>query len=249
MINIKNSKEIELMVKGGKILSQILNILIKKSKPGIQLIELDKIAEEYIISHGAEISFKKVPGFKWTICACVNDVVVHGIPNSYRIKKGDVVGIDCGVYYSGFHTDSAWTIAVENNEEKIDNFLDTGKKALKLAIKQVKQGNYIFDISKTIQDTVENAGYSVVRTLVGHGVGRSLHEEPEVPGFVSKQRELTTKLIPGMVIAIEVIYNMGGPEVIYKGNDGWTIGTKDGRISGLFEATVAVTSHGCLVLT
>ncbi|MCL4339295.1 type I methionyl aminopeptidase [Patescibacteria group bacterium] len=275
MIHLKTVEEIEKMKKGGKILHDVLGILVKEAKLGVSLISLDQMAERLIVERGGTSSFKRVKGYHWTICSCVNDVVVHGIPDEYKIKTGDIVGIDCGVYFEGFHTDAAWTVSVGNSDSKVKKFLDTGEAAFRKAISQVKLGNYIYDISKAIQDTVEKeGGYGVSRTLVGHGVGRQLHEEPEVPGYVSSPstsfhkfnrmdnlreedeklreqsiRESTPRLVPGLVIAIEVIYNMGSPDVVYKGNDGWTIVTKDGKISGLFEATVAVTSHGCVVLT
>jgi methionyl aminopeptidase len=193
----------------------------------------------------------------------VNDVVVHGIPGDYILRKNDILGIDCGVYYQGFHTDCAWSIIVGNKktypESKItkdqiglsleEKFLNTGRLAWQKAIMKVKKDNHIYDISHTIQETIESQEYSVVKSLVGHGVGRDLHEAPEIPGTTKGKRESTPKIIPGMVLAVEVIYNLGSPDVVYKGNDGWTIATKDGTISGLFESTVAVTSHGSYVLT
>ncbi len=248
MIQLKNSQEVETMREGGKILTDVLSYLFHTLRVGMKLSTLDRIATEEIIKRGGEPSFKKVKGYKWTICACINDVVVHGIPDDYEIKSGDVVGLDCGVYYKGFHTDAAWTEKIKN-EEEIDRFLLVGQIALKEAIKQVKPGNYIYDISKSIQDNVESAGYSVVRSLVGHGVGRKLHEDPEIPGVAILPRLQTPKIIEGMTLAIEIIYNAGKSEVILSENDGWTIRTKDGKISGLFEATVAVTNHGCVLLS
>ncbi len=256
MIQLKNSQEVETMREGGKILTDVLSYLFHTLHVGMKLSTLDRIATEEIIKRGGEPSFKKVKGYKWTICACINDVVVHGIPDDYEIKSGDVVGLDCGVYYKGFHTDAAWTKKVQSSKFKvqsknneIDKFLDIGEKALKEAIKQVKPGNYIYDISKSIQDNVESAGYSVVRSLVGHGVGRKLHEDPEIPGVAILPRLQTPKIVEGMTLAIEVIYNAGKSEVILSESDGWTIRTKDGKISGLFEATVAVTNHGCILLS
>lgn len=248
MIQLKNSQEVETMREGGKILTDVLSYLFHTLHVGMKLSTLDRIATEEIIKRGGEPSFKKVKGYKWTICACINDVVVHGIPDDYEIKSGDVVGLDCGVYYKGFHTDAAWTEIIKN-EEGIDRFLLVGQIALKEAIKQVKPGNYIYDISKSIQDNVESAGYSVVRSLVGHGVGRKLHEDPEIPGVAILPRLQTPKIVEGMTLAIEVIYNAGKSEVILSESDGWTIRTKDGKISGLFEATVAVTNHGCILLS
>ena len=176
-------------------------------------------------------------------------MVVHGIPGSYAFKKGDVVGVDCGVYYKGFHTDMSETISVEREKDEVDEFLKTGKEALNEAIKVATSGNRIGHISKTIQDIVEKkGGYSVVRSLIGHGVGRSLHEEPEVPGYLIDDIEKTLALKAGMTIAIEVIYNKGGREIVLD-RDGWTIRTKDGGLGGLYERTVAVTKNGPVVLT
>jgi methionyl aminopeptidase len=252
MITIKTEEEIKIMQTGGKILKDVLRILFDNVKEGVKLSDIDKLAEKEITERGGLPSFKKVKGYRWTICGCVNEVVVHGIPGDYRIRDGDVVGIDCGVYYKGFHTDSAHTIRINTGNRKkdeIDTFLEVGESALKKAIMQVQLGKRIYDISKTISENIEKAGYSVVRNLVGHGVGKNLHEEPEIPGFVSKKRENTPELKKGMTLAIEVIYNIGTPEILYDQSDGWTIVTKDGKISGLFEATVALTSHGCIVLT
>lgn len=253
MIHLKTSSEIEVMRQGGKILTDVLQLLMAHVEVGMTLLELDALAEKEILKRGAKPSFKLVPGYNWTICACINDVVVHGIPNDYVLKRGDVVGIDCGVYYKGFHTDSAWTVFLKDkgnkSEKSIDNFLKTGIKALENGIQKAKKGNYVYDISSALQKTVEDQGYSIVKTLVGHGVGKKLHEDPEVPGYVRGKRETTPELTEGLTLAIEVIYNMGKEEIEYKGNDGWTIATRDGTISGLFEATVAISSHGCLVLT
>jgi len=170
------------------------------------------------------------------------------------LKPGDVVGIDCGVFYKGFHTDMSETIKVKSSKLKVqsdavDLFLKTGKRALEEAIRVAIVGNHVGHISKTIQAIVEGAGYSVVRSLVGHGVGRSLHEEPEIPGFLSGNIEKTPLLKEGMVIAIEVIYNMGKADVSYRSSDGWTIQTADGSISAVFERSVAITGDGPLPLT
>lgn len=253
MIDLKTPEEIATMQKGGVILHKILTRLLSGANPGVTLSHLDKLAGELMKKNGVRPSFKMVKGYRWNICTCINDVVVHGIPDNYSLQEGDLIGIDCGVFFEGFHTDHAWTkIIGDGQKEDISvkkRFLEVGQNALKNAIEQVQPGNYIYDISKAIQDTVETGGYSVVRSLVGHGVGRLLHEEPEVPGFVQRKRESYPKIIPGMVLAIEVIYNLGSPDIISKGDDGWTIATKDGKISGLFEVTVGVSSHGCIVLT
>lgn len=258
MIQIKNNKELEKMAIGGKILAEVVSAVVNYVKVGVSELDLDSLAEKMIRARGGEPGFKKVPGYHHTLCMATNDVVVHGIPTAYLFKEGDVVGIDCGVYYQGFHTDMAQTLHVKNQksnfkyqkEDDIDQFLKTGEKALEEAIKQAKAGNHVGDISKTIQSIVEGAGYCVVRSLIGHGVGRQLHEEPEVPGFLShKNIAKTPMLLKGMTIAIEVIYNMGNADVMYGNKDRWTIKTADRSLSGLFERTVAITEKGPVVLT
>lgn len=256
MIDIKNDKEIESMTTGGKILAEVLWEVLDAIVPGVTEIELDKLAEKRIREKGGESGFKKVKGYKHTICVSTNDVVVHGVPSTYAIRAGDVVGIDCGVYYNGLHTDMSETLRVKNQKIKIKNkkdavdlFLEIGKRALVEGMKQAKVGNRVGHISKTIQGIVEGKGYSVVRSLVCHGVGKNLHEEPEVPGFLRGSLEKTPLLRAGMTIAIEVIYNMGKPDVVYSGDDGWTIKTKDGSLSGVFERTVLITKNEPIVLT
>lgn len=252
MINIKTEKEIEIMARGGKILAEVFDILGEKVDVGWSELEIDALAEKLIREKGAEPGFKMVEGYKHTVCISVNDVVVHGVPTEYKLKRGDIIGIDCGVYFEGFHTDMSNTYRVCNKEkgDEVDKFLETGVKALNEAIAKAKIGNRIGDISKTIQDIVEKQNkYSVVRSLVGHGIGRNLHEEPEVPGYLASKIENTPELVEGMVIAIEVIYNMGKPELVYANDDGWTLKTEDGSLSGLFERTVAITKDGPKVLT
>lgn len=257
MIKIKNSKELEIMAVSGHILAETLHEVLEHVRPGVSEIELDRLAEKLIIEKGAEPGFKKVPGYSHTICVSVNDVVVHGVPSEYKLKEGDVIGIDCGAYYQGFHTDMSETLRVLSQKSKVkgqksdevDKFLQTGKKALEEGIKAAKLGNHIGDISKCIQDIVEGQGYAVVRTLVGHGVGRDLHEEPEVPGYLADSIKKTPVLREGMVIAVEVIYNMGKSDVVYGNEDGWTIKTEDGSLSGVFERTIAISKAGPVILT
>lgn len=249
MINIKTPNEIEIMKKGGKMLSEVMWELIPFVKEGILEIEIDKLAEKLILEKGGKPGFKRVDGYKYSVCLSTNDVVVHGIPTDYRLKNGDVIGIDCGVFYNGFHTDMSETVIVgKPKNPKTEEFLKVGKIALLEAIEQVKVGNHVGDISKTIQDIVEENGYSVVETLVGHGVGRKLHEEPEVPGLLMDPIDQTPLLREGMVIAVEVIYNMGKPDLKLD-NDGWTLRTKDGSLGGLYERTVAITKNGPLIIT
>lgn len=252
MTNIKTDEELKIMRKGGKILSDVLSKIVRSIKPGVSENGLDRLAEKLIVEKGGEPGFKKVKGYNNSICVSTNDVVVHGIPTDYEFKEGDVVGIDCGVFYKGFHTDMSETVRVNNSNsktDKIDEFLEVGKRALREALRVAKAGNRIGHISKTIQDIIEKEnGYSVVRTLVGHGVGRDLHEEPEVPGFLVDEIDKTPLLKNGMTIAVEVIYNMGKPDVETT-DDGWTIKTVDGSLSGVFEKTIAIRSGLPLILT
>jgi len=250
MIKIKTPQEVAIMQTGGQMLSETMWEVLKHLRPGISEIEIDELAEKLIIGKGGEPGFKKVEGYRHTICISTNDVVVHGIPSSYKFKEGDVVGIDCGVYYKGFHTDMSETIRISGQKsDDVDKFLEVGKNALEEGIKQAVLGNHVGNISKTIQDIVEKEnGYSVVRSLVGHGVGRELHEEPEVPGYLSGKIEKSPLLKEGMVIAIEVIYNMGGPNLTLD-DDGWTLRTKDGLLAGLYERTIAITKNSPEIIT
>jgi methionyl aminopeptidase len=251
MIDYKNASEIEIMKHGGHVLADVLQQVMDEVKPGVTEIELDRLAEKLIRERGCEPGFQKVEGYEYTICVSTNDVVVHGIPGNYAFKAGDVVGVDCGVFYKGFHTDMSETIRVPESKVKdeVDKFLEIGKKALDEAIKVAVLGNRIGHISKTIQDIVEKQnGYSIVRSLIGHGVGRNLHEEPEVPGYLTKPIEKTPLLSEGMTIAVEVIYNMGTRDVVLD-PDGWTIRTEDGKLAGLYERTIAITKSGTLMLT
>ena len=251
MIDIKTPEEIKKMRKGGKILAEVLYEVLSYAKPGVTEMELEEMADRLIVEKGGEAAFKKVPGYKYATCISTNDVVVHGIPTKYKLKDGDVIGIDCGVFLDGFYTDMSHSVRVGGiRDDEIDKFLEVGETALNEAIKIAKPGNRIGDISKIIQDMIEiEAGYSVVRSLIGHGVGRELHEDPEVPGYLNKKIGKTPELKPGMTIAIETIYNMGEPDVSFANNDGWTIVTSDASISGLYERTIAITEKGNEILT
>lgn len=242
-LTIKTGAEIAVMREGGARLAEIRERIVRAVRPGMTGANLDKLADRLIAQAGGKPSFKAVPGYRWATCINVNDVVVHGVPDNYKIKAEDKVGIDLGMYYKGFHTDTSITVG---GPEK---FLEVGRLGLKRAIAQAQTGKRVADISAAMQKTVEEAGHSVVRALTGHGIGRELHEEPAIPCFVIGEYEHSPKLREGMVIAIEIMYNQGGSEVVYKNDDGWTIVTADGKISGLFEETVAITSHGPIVLT
>ena len=252
MIHFKTQEEIKIMQHGGKILSEVLYQVMEEVKPGVTELEIDQLAEKLIRERGGEPGFQKVQGYKHTICVSTNDVVVHGIPGSYTFKNGDVVGIDCGVFYKGFHTDMSESKIVESPgfkaHDDVQKFLEVGKRALTAGIKAALVGNRIGHISQAIQTIVEGNGYAVVRSLIGHGVGRDLHEEPEVPGYLARSLAKTPLLKPGMTIAVEVIYNMGGANVMLD-TDGWTIRTEDGELAGLYERTIAITEKGPLMLT
>jgi len=252
MISIKTHEEVAAMRKGGKMLSDTLWEVMRSIKPGMTELEIDAFSEKLIREKGGEPGFTLVPGYHHTVCTATNDVVVHGIPTEYAVKKGDVICVDCGVYYKELHTDMAETMIVggENAASpEVKRFLDIGKKALQAGINMAKAGNRVGHISKAIQDIVEKeGGYSIVRSLVGHGVGHELHEAPEVPGYVAKPLEKTPLLKKDMTIAIEVIYNMGGPDVMLD-HDGWTIRSRDGSLSAVFERSVVITEKGAELLT
>lgn len=248
----KTTRKIETMRKAGEILGKVLEECLMAAKDGVREIEIDSLAERKILEYGGEPGFKRVDGYKHSVCTSTNEVVVHGIPRERILRTGDIFGIDCGVYLEGYHTDMAESIIVggEDGAEKATiEFLRQGKKALFAGIKQAKPGNHVGDISHAIQTIIEGSGYSVVRSLVGHGVGKELHEEPEVPGYMAGDIGSTPILRPGMTIAIEVIYNMGEPGVVFEGTDDWTIVTEDGSLAGLFERTVVITEDGVELLT
>lgn len=255
MIHIQSSEEIEIMREGGSRLGTILEELLRFSKPGVSLLDIEALADKRIVESGCTASFKTVTGYKWATCLCVNEVVVHGIPTAYVLKEGDVLTIDIGLIYKGFHTDTAWTKIVTHESEdspKYEDkkrFLATGKLALERAIEQAKVGNRIGHISKVVQETIEGAGYSIVKSLVGHGVGHELHEEPQVPNYQRGSVDNTFPLKEGMTIAIEPIYAMGRGEIVYENNDGWTLASRDRSLTSVFEHSVAITRDGPIVLT
>ena len=238
------------MAVGGAKLGRVKEALAAAVKEGVKASEIEDLAVKLIKDEGAEASFKKVPGYHWATCVNVNEGLVHGIPvASVVFKKGDIVSIDVGVYYKGFHTDTSITVGIDLSSEN-RRFLNTGREALAKAIKEASEGNYIYDISKAIEDTVTEAGFTPIKALVGHGVGRELHEDPQIPCFLPAQAGVQESpgIARGMTLAIEVMYAAGGDKVEVL-EDGWTIAMRDGKISGLFEDTVAVTESGPIVLT
>ncbi|MEK7565447.1 MAG: type I methionyl aminopeptidase [Patescibacteria group bacterium] len=249
MIPVKSPDEIKIMREGGKILAGVLQKVLVKAKPGVTTLELDKFADDLITKAGAKPSFK-MEKYSSATCQCLNDIVVHGLPTGIVLKNDDILGVDLGVFYQGFHTDASWTIQVQNSKLKIQSsFLEIGEKALEEAISVCRIGNHVGHISQKIQEIVEGGGYSCVKQLVGHGVGRELHEDPEIPCYLRGKIENTALIKEGMTFAVEVIYNQGKSPIVYKNDDGWTIVTRDGLLSGLFEHTVAITAQGPCILT
>lgn len=246
-IPIKTQEELQAMREGGAILKEVLEKVAEAVRPGISTSELDVIAENIIRQYpGAQPGFKGYHGYPATLCTSVNDEVVHGIPHENRIlKEGDIVGIDCGVLYKGLYTDACRTVFVGNVDPNVRHFVKITKKALEEAVKQVKAGAHVGDISAAIQKTIERQGYAPVIECTGHGVGRHLHEPPEILNV--GKRGMGPELRANMVLAIEPISSMGTGEV-YTKKDGWTIVTVDGAFSAHFENTVAVTEKGCEII-
>ncbi|MBN2615466.1 MAG: type I methionyl aminopeptidase [Bacteroidales bacterium] len=237
MIYIKTDEEIELQRQSSLLVGTTLAEVAKHIRPGVKTIELDRIAEEFIRDHGAEPGFKGYGGFPASLCISVNDAVVHGIPDETELKDGDIVSVDCGTIMNGFYGDSAYTFPVGNVSEEVLLLLQRTKESLYLGIEQAVAGKRVRDIGYAIQTYVEQFGYGVVRDLVGHGVGRNMHEEPEVPNY--GRRGTGIKLKKNMCIAIEPMINLGVKEV-YQDKDGWTIRTADGKPSAHFEHDVAI---------
>ena len=236
------------MLEGGQILSKIRQALADAVRPGTALIELEDLARALIAKAGAKPSFTMVPGYEYATCLSVNDGVVHGIPSGRKLMTGDLVSIDIGVYFKGYHTDTATTV-IAGKGRSIDRlFVQTGQRALSKAINQARAGKRVGDISFAIQQEVETAGYSCVRSLSGHGIGRELHEEPAVPCLLFEEVEKTPLLQSRQALALEVIYTMGGHELTLQ-DDGWTLTTSDASVAGLFEKTVMITEGSPLIIT
>lgn len=256
-ISLKSEQQIALMAEGGEKLGQILTEVLGKVCLGISTLEIDSWIEDRIINVGGEPSFKSVPHYHWSSCVGLNNEVVHSIPTKDKIlKEGDLLKIDLGMFWRTFHTDLAWTILVQSSirqpADKVQSyqreFLNTGERALEEAIKVAVVGKRVGHISQRIQEVIESGGYYPVRVLTGHGIGRQLHEEPLIPGILQEKLVKTPKLVPGMTLAIEIIYGFGSGEVVLE-DDGWTVCSKDGKIAGLFEKTIAITHNGPLILT
>jgi methionyl aminopeptidase len=248
VIQLKSAREIETMAEGGQILGATVQMLKGAVRAGMSTLELDGIAEDFIRSHpGATPAFKGLYGFPGTLCTSINNEIVHGIPSKKRVlRDGDVISIDVGVGYKGYFTDSATTVPVGTVDPETLRLLEVTERSLQAGIAAAVPGNHLGDIGAAIQGVVEDAGFSVVRDLVGHGIGVEFHEEPQVPNYGKPKRGL--KLVPGLTLAIEPMVNMGGPQTRTL-PDKWTIVTVDGSRSAHFEHTVAVVEGGNRVLT
>ena len=246
MVNLKTPEQIEIMREGGKILHMILERLAKAVRPGLKTIELDALARELLVQHDAEASFLNYNGFPAALCVSINEEIVHGLPSGRILKDGDVVKLDFGVLYKGFHTDSARTVLAGPGSPKNKKLISITERALELGIEQARAGNTTGDIGHAIQAYVESEGCGVVRDLVGHGIGRSVHEEPEVLNYGESGEGIA--LEPGMVIAIEPMV-VEGSWKITDGSDGYSYVTKDGKLAAHAEHTVAITERGPDILT
>jgi len=246
MIIRKSQQEIDTMARAGAVVADTLALLEENIQPGVTTAELDALAEEFIRSRGGEPTFKGYKGYPAATCLSPNAMVVHGIPGKAKLENGDILSVDVGVTLDGFVADSAWTFAVGSISPEAQRLLDTCRAALEAAIEQARIGNTIGDISEAVQTVTEAAGFSVIRSLVGHGVGRSMHEDPQIPNFVSAHRG--PELREGMTLAIEPMITAGGPDV-YIHDDEWSISTADGSLAAHFEHTVAVTAQGPRILT
>lgn len=234
------------MRKASRIVAEALAELRKLVEPGITTLELDRFAEAYLLKRGAKPAFKGYRGYPYTLCASVNETVVHGLPSRRRLQEGDIVGLDLGAIVDGYYGDAAITVPVGKISEEARRLITVTEECLRRAIARIRAGKRLSDVSYAVQEYAEACGYSVVRAFVGHGIGRSLHEEPQVPNFGPPGRGPLLK--PGMTIAIEPMVNIGLPDILIL-KDNWTAVTKDGSLSAHFEHTVVVTEEGMEVLT
>ncbi len=241
--------KLQAMKIGGAMLGRVRQELYHFTKVGVSPKDIELKARQLIKAEGGELSFTKVPGYRWATCVNLNAGIVHGIPESRTpLKEGDLVTVDVGVFYRGYHTDAAFSKVVGRATPEQKRFLQAGMEGLDLAIRAVRAGGYIGDISRGMETALKKSGYQATKELTGHGVGQELHEEPMISNVVLGPAEKTEKLVEGQTLAIEIIYVEGKPELVLE-EDGWTISTKDGRLSAVFEETVAVTGDGCSILT
>lgn len=246
MVILKQPDEIDKAKASSRIVAEVLSVLRERIKPGVTTRELDKIAESVTEKRGAKPAFKGYRGYPYSLCASVNEEVVHGMPSGRVLKEGDIVGLDFGVYYQGFYGDAAVTLPVGRVSEEAARLMRVTEQSLYAAIDQASSGNRLGDISAAVQETAESAGYSVVRDFVGHGIGRNMHEDPQIPNFGKKGRGI--ELQTGMILAIEPMVNAGRYRVKIL-PDGWTVITEDGSLSAHFEHSVAITDNGPEILS
>jgi methionyl aminopeptidase len=246
MVILKLPEEIEKARASNRIVAEVLSKLKEKVKPGVRTRDLDKLAEEIAEKRGAKPAFKGYNGFPYALCVSVNEVVVHGMPSERVLMEGDIVGLDFGVYYQGFFGDATVTLPVGKVTQKASRLMQVTEQSLYAGIAQAKDGNRLGDISAAVQDMVEDAGYSVVRDFVGHGIGKNLHEDPQIPNFGKKGRGIELK--SGMILAIEPMVNEGKNKIQVL-PDGWTVITEDGSLSAHFEHSVVITDNGPEILS
>ena len=246
MSQVKTPQEIEIMKEGGKILATVLKELEKIVRPGMTTLELDRAAEDLILSYGAKPAFKGYEDFPYSLCTSVNEVIVHGFASKYALQEGDIVGLDLGVLWKGYNTDMAVTVPVGVVSHEAKRLMMVTKKALRLGIKKARAGITTGDLGHTIQKYIESQGLGVVRDLCGHGIGRAVHEDPQIPNY--GQRHKGVELKEGMVICIEPMVTVGDYQ-LKKAKDGYGFATRDGSLSAHFEHTLAITKDGCKVLT
>jgi methionyl aminopeptidase len=246
MVILKLPEEIEKARASNRIVAEVLNRIREKVKPGVKTRELDKLAEDIVQKKGAIPAFKGYRGFPHALCTSINEVVVHGMPSDRVLVEGDIIGLDFGVYYRGFFGDATITLPVGKIAEKALRLIEVTEKSLYKGIEEVATGNRLGSISAAVQNTVESAGFSVVRDYVGHGIGKNLHEDPQIPNFGKKDRGVELKT--GMILAIEPMVNEGSYKVKVL-PDGWTVVTEDGSLSAHFEHSVAITNNGPEILS
>lgn len=247
MVTIKSKIEIEYMKEAGKVTGETLKLLESLAKPGVSTLELDKAAEKFIRDHGCTPSFKGYGGFPGSVCISINDEVIHGIPGKRKLCEGDIVSFDVGACYKGYNGDAARTVGVGEISAEAQKLIDTTRESFFAGIEFAKEGFRISDISAEIQRVAENGGFSVLREYCGHGIGRELHEEPEIPNYFEKARR-GIRIRPGMCLAIEPMVNMGTKD-IFVGDDEWTVYTADGKPAAHYENTVLITNNGPVCLT
>jgi methionyl aminopeptidase len=245
----KTTEEIATMQECGRRLRTVYERLIPTIRVGETTNEINARAERLLTEAGLEHSFKTVPGYRWATCLCVNNQAVHTPPSDYSLRDGDVLTVDVGGLYNGYHTDWATTLIVGTPNARKEHFLAAGRRALERTLQILRPGVYLGDVGEVMQREIEGAGYCVLRELTGHGVGRSLHEDPYIPNFVQRPKNQTYQITEGFVAAIEIIYSESTEHIRYDRRDGWTIESADGSLAACFEHTVCVTSDGVQILT